>query len=48
MAGSIDQVDLVLLTPIGQAHANGLGLDGDASLALEVHGVEQLVLHFAG
>ena len=28
--------------------ADGLGLDGDAALALDVHRVEQLLLHVAG
>ena len=31
----------------GVAHAHGLALDGDAALALDVHGVEQLGLHVA-
>jgi len=29
-------------------HADGVGLDGDAALAFEVHGVEDLLLHLAG
>ena len=28
-------------------HADGVGLDGDAAFALEVHGVEDLGLHLA-
>ena len=40
VAGRIDQVQDVLpavLCTVG--HANGLGLDGDAALALQLHGV---------
>ena len=48
VAGRIDQVELVHLA-VGRAvlHADGLGLDGDALLALEVHGVEHLLRHVA-
>ena len=31
----------------GVHHANGMGFDGDAALALQVHGVEDLSLHLA-
>ena len=31
----------------GVRHADGVGFDGDAALALEVHGIEHLRLHFA-
>jgi len=31
----------------GVGHADGVGLDGDAALALQVHGIENLGLHFA-
>ena len=48
VAGRIDQVELVSLAVVrGVHHADGVGLDGDAALALEVHGVEDLGLHFA-
>ena len=49
MARRVDQVELVGLAvagAIGQAH--GLGLDGDAPLALDIHGIEHLGLHLAG
>jgi hypothetical protein len=49
VAGCVDQVELVGLTvarPVDDAHR--LGLDRDAALALEVHAVEQLLLHVAG
>ena len=48
VAGSVDQVELVGLAVLrGVHHADGVSLDGDAALALEVHGVEHLGLHFA-
>ena len=48
VAGRVDQVQLVVLAvlrAVGEAH--GLRLDGDAALALDVHGVEHLLLHLA-
>ena len=48
MAGSVDEVELVGLAVVRFVHhADGVGLDGDAALALEVHGVEHLRLHLA-
>ncbi len=48
MAGRVDQVELVGLAVLrGVRHADGVGFDGDAALALEVHGIEHLGLHFA-
>ena len=48
VAGGVDEVELVGLPVIGLVHhAHGLALDGDATLALDVHGVEQLGLHVA-
>ena len=44
MAGGVDQVDGVAL-PV---NADVLGLDGDAPLPFDVHGVEVLVTHLAG
>jgi len=44
----VDEVELVGETVGGAVvEAHRLGLDGDAALALEVEGVEQLVLHVA-
>ena len=46
MARRIHQVELVGLAVaglVGQAH--GLGLDGDAPLPLDIHGIEDLVAH---
>jgi hypothetical protein len=41
--GGVDQVEGVLVPVAGLVeHANGAGLDGDALLAFEVHGVEHL------
>ena len=48
VARRIDQVELIRLTIVGViGHANGIGLDRDAALALDIHGVEQLRLHVA-
>ena len=48
VAGRVDQVELVGLAVVrGVHHADGVGFDGDAALALQVHGVEHLGLHFA-
>ena len=48
MAGSIDQVELIDLAILrGVQHAYGMGLDGNAALALQVHRVQNLLLHFA-
>jgi hypothetical protein len=44
VAGRVDEVELV--TAVVEPHR--LELDGDAPLALEVHGVEVLVAHLAG
>ena len=46
VAGGVDQVEdvvLAVLRPVVEAH--GLRLDGDAALALDVHGIEHLRLH---
>jgi hypothetical protein len=49
VAGCVDQVELVGLAVVrGVHHADGVGLDGDAAFALQIHGVEHLRLHFAG
>jgi len=48
VAGSVDEVELVGLAVLrGVHHADGVGFDGDAAFAFEVHGVEDLGLHFA-
>jgi hypothetical protein len=48
VAGGVDQVEDVRL-PVGRLvlHAGGLELDGDAALALQLHVVEELLLHVA-
>ncbi len=44
----VDQVDLVLAAvQCGVVHAHRRRLDGDAALALQIHAVEQLILHIA-
>ena len=46
VARRIDQVELIRLAVIGIiGNADGIGLNRDAALALDVHGVEQLRLH---
>ena len=48
VTGRVDQVELVGLAVLrGVHHADGVGFDGDAAFALQVHGVEHLGLHFA-
>jgi hypothetical protein len=46
VAGRVDEVELVGLAVLGEVvHADGLRLDRDPPLALELHGVEQLRAH---
>ena len=48
MAGRVDQVEHVVLAvarPVVEPH--GLRLDGDAALALDIHGIEHLLDHLA-
>ena len=48
MARGVDQVEHVVLAVRGAVvHADRLQLDGDAALALQVHRVEDLVVHLA-
>ena len=48
VAGRVDQVELIDLAVLGLViQAHGVGFDGDAALALQVHGVEHLLHHFA-
>ena len=48
VAGGVDEVQLVALA-VARAvgHADGLQLDRDPALALQIHAVEDLVLHVA-
>src|ERR1039457_4090115 len=47
MAWSVDQVELVCVSVLSLVHhAHGMGLDGDAALALKVHVIQNLGLHF--
>ena len=48
VAGGVDQIEDVVLAvarPVIEPH--GLRLDGDAALALDIHGIEHLLLHLA-
>ena len=48
VAGRVHQVEDIVLAVVGPVvEPHGLGLDGDAALALELHGVEHLLLHLA-
>ena len=48
MAGGVDEIELVghaVARGVVQGHA--LGLDGDAPLALYIHGIQDLLVHLA-
>ena len=48
MAGRVHQVEDIGLAVLGLVfQPHGLGLDGDAALALDIHGIEHLLLHLA-
>ena len=48
MAGGVDQVqDIGMPIARGVFDAHGIGLDGDAALALDIHTVKDLRLHIA-
>ena len=48
VAGCVDEVELVKLAIVGAViEAHGVRLDGDAALALQVHGIQDLLHHFA-
>ena len=48
VAGRVDQVEHIVLAVLGMVdERHGVRLDGDAALALELHVVEQLILHVA-
>ena len=48
VAGRVDEVEHVILA-VARAvvEPHGLRLDGDAALALDIHGIEHLIDHFA-
>ena len=49
VAGRVDQVEDIGLAILGGVFdADGVGLDGDAPLALDIHAVEELLLHIPG
>ena len=48
VAGGVDQIeDVVLAVARLVIEPHGLRLDGDAALALDIHGIEHLLLHLA-
>jgi len=49
MSGGVDKVQLVGFTIPGfKVERDTLGLDGDATLALDIHGIEHLITHLTG
>ena len=49
MARSVDEVELVSLAILGLVHhADSVGLNRNAALAFQVHGIKHLGLHFPG
>lgn len=48
VARGVDEVQFIDLAVLGLvAHGDGMGFDGDAPLPLQIHGIEQLLLHVA-
>ncbi len=48
MAGRVDEIEDVILAVVGAViEPHRLRLDGDAALALDIHGIEHLLDHFA-
>ena len=48
VAWCIDQIEAIGISVFGLVvEADALGFDGDAALALQVHGIEYLFVHFA-
>ena len=46
MSRGVDEVENIVLPVLGGVHqGDGVGLDGDAPLPLQVHVVQQLVFH---
>jgi len=49
VTGRIDEIELIGLAILrGVGHTDGVSLNGDAALALQIHGIKHLSLHFAG
>ena len=48
VTGRVDEVELVVAVAIGVGHPDGLALDGNAALALQVHLVHELLRHVTG
>jgi hypothetical protein len=47
VAGRVDHIELIALAVPGVViEGDALGLDGNSALALQLHGVEHLILHF--
>lgn len=47
MARRIDEVEVVFVPLVGVLHLDRLQFDGDATLALQIHLIEELFLHLA-
>ena len=47
MSGRVHQIEDIFLSILrGEIQAHGLGFDGDAAFALDIHGIEHLFFHF--
>lgn len=47
MAGSINQIERILFSLIGIIHLDSMALNGNTTLPLQVHIIQQLILHIA-
>ena len=47
MAGGVDHTERVFGAVKGPRHAHGLGFDGDATLLLDIHTVEEAIAHLS-
>jgi hypothetical protein len=45
VAGSVDEIEFVLLTVLNVLHSDSVQLDRDATFTLQVHGVQNLSPH---
>ncbi len=48
MSRSVNEVQCVVFSIKSIIHLNGMAFDGNAALALQVHVIKNLVLHFLG
>ena len=48
MSRSVDKIESIVFAPEFVVHLDGMALDSDATLALQVHVVKHLGLHILG